>query len=309
MSKTTILIDADVLAFESSIIAQENIQWEEELWTVHADMAVAKNRVIGRIEQFKDLLKADEVVLALSDRANFRRKLFPEYKSNRRKSVLPIILKPMKEWMINELDAQLWANVEADDVLSILATERPNRQDKRIIVSIDKDFKSVPGIFYDYNREEYHEPTEEEADNFHLLQALMGDSTDGFSGAKGVGAVTAKKWLDEHGYTWDSVVALYAKKGQDEQDALMNAWMARLLRKQEYNKKQKQITKLWTPKNYQTLERKNIMPLVRSVTGLLDGDDSALFLQSPFDPLPSDLKKEENSTETTTGTTDSHSVD
>ena len=43
MSKTTILIDADVLAFESSIIAQENIQWEEELWTVHADMAVAKS--------------------------------------------------------------------------------------------------------------------------------------------------------------------------------------------------------------------------------------------------------------------------
>jgi len=223
--------------------------------------------------------------------------------------VLPIILKPMREWMLNELDAQLWPNIEADDVLSILATEYPNWKDKRIIVSIDKDFKSVPGIFYDYNREEYHEPTEEEADNFHLLQALMGDLTDGFGGAKGVGPVTAKKWLDDNGYTWEAVVALYEKKGQTEQEALMNAWMARLLRKQEYNKKQKQITKLWTPKNYQTLERKNIIPLVRSVTGMLDGDDSALFLQSPFDPLPNDLKKEEDSTETTTGTTDSPSVD
>ena len=38
----------------------------------------SKQRVLGRIEQFKDLLKADEVVLALSDRANFRRKLFPD---------------------------------------------------------------------------------------------------------------------------------------------------------------------------------------------------------------------------------------
>jgi len=309
MSKTTILIDADVLAFEASIIAQENIQWEEEMWTVQADMAVAKERVTGRIEQFKDLLKADEVVLALSDRANFRRKLFPEYKSNRRKSVLPIILRPMKEWMINELDAQLWANVEADDVLSILATERPNRQDKRIIVSIDKDFKGVPGIFYDYNREEYHEPTEEEADNFHLLQALMGDSTDGFSGVKGVGAVTAAKWLETHGYTWESVVTLYEKKGQTEQDALMNAWMARLLRKQEYNKKKKEITKLWMPKSYQQMDKRKLTKLVHSVTGLLDEDDTALFLQSPFDPLPSDLKMEENSTETTTGTTDSLSVD
>lgn len=286
MSKTTILIDADVLAFEASIIAQEGIQWEEELWTVHADMAVAKERVIGRIEQFKDLLKADEVVLALSDRANFRRKLFPDYKANRRKAVLPIILKPMKEWMIKELDAQLWANIEADDILSILATERPNRLDKRVIVSIDKDFKGVPGIFYDYNKEEYHEPTEQEADNFHLLQTLMGDSTDGFSGVKRVGPVAAQKWLDEHGYTWESVVALYEKKGQTEQDALMNAWMARLLRKEEYNKKQKHITKLWTPKNYQSLERKEILPLVRSVKGVLDGDDPDLYLQPAYDPLP-----------------------
>jgi 5'-3' exonuclease len=309
MSKTTILIDADVLAFESSIIAQENIQWEEELWTVHADMTVAKERVIGRIEQFKDLLKADEVVLALSDRANFRRKLFPDYKSNRRKSVLPIILKPMKEWMINELNAQLWANIEADDVLSILATEYPNRQDKRIIVSIDKDFKGVPGIFYDYNRQEYHQPTEEEADNFHLVQTLMGDSTDGFSGVKGVGPVAAERWLDENGYTWESVVALYEKKGQTEQDALINAWMARLLRKEQYNKKQKQITKLWTPKNYQTADKRRITTQVHSVTGLLDEDDSALFLQSPFDPLPNDLKTEGKCTETTTGITDSHSAD
>ena len=289
MSKTTILIDADVLAFEASIIAQEGIQWEEELWTVHADMAVAKERVIARIEQFKDLLKADEVVLALSDRANFRRKLFPDYKSNRRKAVLPIIIKPMKEWMIKELDAQLWANIEADDILSILATERPNRLDKRVIVSIDKDFKGVPGIFYDYNKEEYHEPTEQEADNFHLIQTLMGDSTDGFSGVKGVGPVAAQRWLDEHGYTWESVVALYEKKGQTEQDALMNAWMARLLRKEEYNKKQKHITKLWTPKNYQNLERKEILPLVRSVRGVLDGDDPDLYLQPAYDPLPEKL--------------------
>ena len=211
--------------------------------------------------------------------------------------------------MINELDAQLWANVEADDVLSILATERLNRQDKRIIVSIDKDFKGVPGIFYDYNKEEYHEPTEEEADNFHLLQALMGDSTDGFNGVKGVGAVTAAKWLETHGYTWESVVALYEKKGQTEQDALMNAWMARLLRKQEYNKKKKEITKLWMPKSYQQMDKRKLTKLVHSVTGLLDEDDTALFLQSPFEPLPDDLKKEENSTETTTGTRDSLLVD
>ena len=36
------LIDADVLAYQSAFTAQANIQWKEELWTVHVDLAVAK---------------------------------------------------------------------------------------------------------------------------------------------------------------------------------------------------------------------------------------------------------------------------
>ena len=91
MSKTTLLIDADVLAFEAAVVAEEPIQWKEELWTVHADMALAKARVINRVEEFKDTLKTDKVVMCLSDRANFRRKLCPDYKANRSKSRLPII--------------------------------------------------------------------------------------------------------------------------------------------------------------------------------------------------------------------------
>ena len=70
---------------------------------------------------------------------------------------------------------------------------------------------------------------------------------------------------------------------------MMNAWMARLLRKEEYNKKQKHITKLWTPRNYQNLERKEILPLVRSVRGVLDNDDPDLYLQPAYDPLPEKL--------------------
>jgi len=303
MSKTTLLIDADVLAFEASVVAEESIQWKEELWTVHADMALAKARVINRIEEFKDTLRCKDYILCLSDRANFRRKLYPDYKANRSKSRLPIILRQVKQWIIDELGGLLWDNLEADDVISILAT---SMEEETIIVSIDKDFKSVPGIFFDYNKGEYHQPSLEEADNFHLIQTLTGDSTDGFSGVPKVGAVTAKRLLDKEGYTWETVAKCYKDAGLTEQDALMNAWMARLLRSENYNIETKTIEKLWTPKNYQTKDILNSLQRGRSVMGTMDGDDPALYLRSPYAVSQKDLKLAESFTETTTGSKDSH---
>jgi len=299
-TKTTLLIDADVLAFEAAVVAEEPIEWKDELWTVHADMALAKARVVNKIVEFQEKLKTENVVLCLSDRANFRRKLNPEYKSNRAKSRLPIILRQVKQWIIDELGGVLWANLEADDVISILATDKA-MDEETIIVSIDKDFKSVPGIFYDYNRGEYHQPSEEDADRYHLIQTLAGDATDGYKGLPGVGVVKAERMLEKDGYTWETVVTCYEKAGMTEQDALMNAWMARLLRVDNYCFRTNTIKRLWTPKNYQTKDTLKISQQGLSVTGTLDGDDPALFLRSPFDVSQKDLKMAESFTETTTG--------
>ena len=300
----TLLIDADVLAFEASVIAEESIEWKEEMWTVHADMALAKARIVNRVEQFKEKLQADDIVMALTDRANYRRILNPDYKSNRSKSRLPIILKQVKKWIIEEMDGQLWPNLEADDVISILATDK-KMDEETIIVSIDKDFKSVPGIYYDFNKDETHHVSQEDADRYHLIQTLTGDATDGYSGVPKVGAVTAKRLLDKEGYEWDVVKNCYEKAGLTENDALMNAWMARLLQADNYCFRTNTIKKLWTPRNYQTKDILKISPQVLDVTGTLDGDDPRLFLQSPYAVSPKDLKMAESFTETTTGEKDS----
>ena len=298
--KTTLLIDADVLAFEAAVVAEESIEWKDEMWTVHADMALAKARVVNRVEEFKDLMKTNKVIMCLTDRANFRRVLNPDYKANRSKSRLPIILRQVKQWIIEEYDGQMWPNLEADDVISILATDK-EMDEETIIVSIDKDFKSVPGIYYDYNKGEYHQPSEEEADNYHLVQAIAGDHTDGYSGVPGIGVTRAQRLLEKDGYTWETVTACYEKAGLTEQDALMNAWMARLLRAENYSFRTNTIKKLWTPRNYQTKDILKISPQGLNVTGTLDGDDPRLFLQSPYAVSPKDLKTAASFTETTTG--------
>jgi DNA polymerase-1 len=300
----TLLIDADVLAFEASVIAEESIEWKEEMWTVHADMALAKARIVNRVEEFKQKLQADDIVMALTDRANYRRVLNPDYKSNRSKSRLPIILKQVKKWIIEEMDGQLWPNLEADDVISILATDK-KMDEETIIVSIDKDFKSVPGIYYDFNKDETHHVSEEDADRYHLIQTLTGDATDGYSGVPKVGAVTAKRLLEKEGYEWETVAKCYEDVGMTENDALMNAWMARLLQADNYCFRTNTIKKLWTPRNYQTKDILKISPQVLDVTGTLDGDDPRLFLQSPYAVSQKDLKMAESFTETTTGEKDS----
>ena len=282
---TVILIDGAILAYEGAFVAQKNVQWEEDLWTVHADIAVARAHIQERIDSFAERLETDKVIVALSDRTNFRRKLNPWYKANRRTTFKPIGLKPITAWIKEKYDTAVWPNLEADDVLSVLATERPNRKDHRIIVSIDKDFPGVPGHWYDFTKDEYHRPSVGKADRYHLTQTISGDHTDGYKGVTGVGVVRARAFLDKKGYTWKSVVEAYENVGLPESEALMNAWMARLIRKGEYNLKRKQLTYLWMPTEYTASDKRRYSKLIHEVTGELDKNDPTLSAVPPFKEL------------------------
>ena len=72
----------------------------------------------------------------------------------------------------------------------------------------------------------------------------MGDAVDGYAGLKGVGPKTAVKLLDKHGWDWDGVVKIYESKDQTEEDALLNARLAYILRNKDYTNNEVQ---LWTP--------------------------------------------------------------
>lgn len=279
--KTLLLIDADVLAYQSAFMAQANIQWKEDLWTTHVDLAIAKTWIVERIETFKKRLKGDEVILAISDKNNFRRKLNPDYKANRRSKFTPIGLDPIRDWLGEKYGTVKYPNLEADDVLAILATERPNRLDRRIIVSIDKDFKGVPCEFYDFNRGELHNTSEEDAKKYHLMQTIAGDTVDGYKGVTGIGVVKAMRLLDNNGANWDTVLKAYSDAGMTEEEALMNAWMAYLIRKDEYNHKRKQLKYLWMPDGFTPQQKRKYSQTVHGVTGVLDEE---LGRHQPFEP-------------------------
>jgi len=279
--KTTLLIDGDVIAYQSSFVAQANVQWKDELWTVHTDLALAKNWAIERFDMFKEKTGADDFIIALSDKNNYRRKLNPQYKANRRSKFAPIGLSPMREWMAEEYGIVQYPNLEADDVLAIMATDL-TPDEKRIIVSIDKDFKSVPCTFYDFNRDEIHDVSVEDASRYHLMQTMAGDPVDGYKGIPGVGGVKANRLLDNEGATWATVMKAYKAAGLTEEEALMNAWMAYLIQYKEYDPVKQQLKYLWMPSEYSNEDKQRFSHIIQQVTGALNED---LSRPNPFDPL------------------------
>lgn len=146
---------------------------------------------------------------------------------------------------MNEYPSEMFPNIEADDAIGILATEDP---DNRVAVSADKDFGTLPITWYNHQKDVLRIVSSEEANHFHLMQSLMGDPTDGFTGLRGCGPRTAEKLLEKNGATWGTVVEAYKAKGQTAEDALLTARLARILRHGDYNKETNEV-KLWQPES------------------------------------------------------------
>lgn len=252
------LIDADVTAFTSSVVAEKAIDWGDGIWTLHSDEDEGKRIFRESINRIQEKVEADKVVLAFSDSENWRKEILPTYKANRAGTRQPLIRKALVEWAKGEYESVFKPTLEGDDVIGILATRKS--KDTRIICTIDKDLKTIPGQHYNIAQDTLFEVTDEEADRWHLIQALTGDATDGYAGCPGVGPVAAKKILDKAEETWtkggcegslqaalwQAIVAAYEKAGFSEEEALTQARVARICRASDYDFKKKAVI-LWTP--------------------------------------------------------------
>lgn len=238
---TTLLIDGDICLYTASVATEFTCNWGDDNWVLSANLTQSKDIASTFIKELQVSLQSDQTIICLTGKHNFRKDLYPDYKSNRKDTRKPIIYNELKAWLTDQYDVRTEDGLEADDLLGILATSI----DHTIIVSADKDLQCVPGKLF--RKGELVTITLEEANRFHMLQTLTGDPTDGYPGCKGVGPVGAAKALLGHpeGH-WGAVVALYEKQGLTEADALLNARMAYMLRAHNYDFNTKEITH-WTP--------------------------------------------------------------
>lgn len=248
----TLLIDGDILVYRITAAAEVPIDWGNDLWTLHADMSECRDALDRQIDMYLEELKADDVILAFSPDRNFRYRVYPQYKSHRQGKRKPVTYVPLKTYAHEKYKTFERPDLEGDDVLGILATSPVIVKGEKVIVSLDKDLKTIPGLICNMREPiEVCEISEETADYNHMLQTLTGDTADGYPGCPSVGPKTAEKLLDgvpkTYANMWPVVVQAYEKKGLSEEVALVQAQIARICRRDDYDFKRKKVI-LWKPK-------------------------------------------------------------
>lgn len=280
MSKLTALIDGDILVYQAALEAEHEHRWDDGMWTYHAEEAHGQDGFKALLEGIVEKVKATDFLIALSEPVaalNWRLKVLPSYKGNRKTVRRPLLRKHLNQWVMQTYRDKVYLRptLEGDDVLGILSTHPTLVKGDKVVVSIDKDFKTIPGNHYNQKQDRFFDINEEEADWWHMAQTISGDATDGYAGCPGIGVDRAAEFMNapylsipyEHTITrgarkgqvetryreeptddiWAAVVSLYESKGLSEEAALVQARVARILRHTDYDFTNKRPI-LWTPR-------------------------------------------------------------
>lgn len=271
-----LLIDGDMVAFRNAVVLEDGgtIDWGDGQTSslIERRIPYAKNRMDNFIERLAKELKADDVVVTLSSDPVFRLKVLPSYKENRKDRVRPQALEELKAYLVKSWKAIREPELEADDLMGILATD-PSFDGERIIVSIDKDMRQIPGMFYNpyphVGDPELVKVSRRDADRQFYYQILVGDTCDNYKGCPGIGPKKANLLLDEvfenikqerakfasiaqlmeatRMSLWAVVMGAFEDRGLTEADALVQARVARICQHEDWSKEEG--VKLWTPPN------------------------------------------------------------
>ena len=235
------LVDGDLLVYKISSAIEQPIDWGNDIWTLSADMSLAKQMWKQSIAFYLQHTQSKDCIIVFSDKENFRKKIDSFYKSHRKKIRKPVIYSAMRDWIKETHICGSYPNLEADDTIGIYATSL--YKDNCVLISGDKDFRTIPAWQCCIIDDQIEYVDNKSADYNFCTQVLTGDASDGYKGCQGVGAVKASrillkpKTLEQ---MWDAVVQEYLKNGYVVDDVYHQARLARILRANEYNVKTNQ---------------------------------------------------------------------
>lgn len=210
---TIALIDGDAVIFRcaASVTDEDSLE-------------IAVRRVDELLQKIISEVQADSYRLFIKSDSNFRYKVNPNYKANRKDTPIPFHLQGCREFVLQEWKAECESWLEADDLLGI------NQTDETIICGIDKDLLMIPGNHYSWELvhprwtrpASFKTVTLEDGMKTFYKQMLIGDASDNIFGMKGIGVVKAGKLID-HLETEQEMFDLVYELYDDADRFVMNA--------------------------------------------------------------------------------------
>jgi DNA polymerase I len=259
---TTALLDGDIIVYRAASVAQQT--WEDgdgDGMIFDPRIAFVEGEKI--IADWTRRAGCDRPVICFSSsEGNFRHHIYPRYKANRIGKEKPRAYQQLVARLRHSYKWFRIPGLEADDVLGILGTSP--KWEGSVVVSLDKDMKTLPcRVFNPGTRA--RKPAlirRAQADYHWLMQTLCGDATDNYPGLPGTGPAGAEKILaplmPNFAAMWSATVAAFEKKGLTEEDAITQARLARILRRDDYNKEREEI-QLWHPTTPVTLALSSVL--------------------------------------------------
>ena len=236
-----LLIDADFIVYKNCAAAETELDFGEDVILVTSNFSDAYNATIKELTKLRlEFGGFPYIKLFFSDTKNFRKKIAPSYKGHRNRKK-PCGYKRVINKLKTEFEVIIMPELEADDAMGIYATQYPGN----VIISPDKDMRQIPGDLYNLDERITVSPNAGRA--WHLIQCLSGDQTDGYGGVPGIGVKRAETLFNKEGYSWKTAVKAFTDKGLTEDDAILNARLAKILTIDDYDTEKQQV-KLWTPR-------------------------------------------------------------
>ena len=200
-------IDGDLVCFRCS--ASVGLEGEEEIAILRTDKLM------------RDLLYNTESTsynCYLSGRNNFRKKVNPEYKSNRKDKEPPRWLQSCREYLIKEWNAVVSEGCEADDLLGI-----NQHNTDSVCISLDKDLLMITGWHFRWLDNEKIFVTPDQGLKAFYKQMLIGDKSDNIFGVRGIGPVKAAGIIDTLDTEEEMISTVFKLYEEDAERFWMNA--------------------------------------------------------------------------------------
>mgnify|MGYP003638576632 FL=1 len=176
------------------------------------------------LKAIKDETACQEYSLHVSGKGNFRKEIkqtYTVYKGKRKEK--PPQFRALKDYIMEKYNPITHDGLEADDTISIEANKYIKENQLYMLITIDKDLKTIGGLFYNLMYNNLIAVSKIDAIEFFHEQLLTGDTVDNIPGIEGIGKVKAGQILKNKDIKaqFESIVNAYKKHyGQDHRNRL-----------------------------------------------------------------------------------------